>query len=233
MVYLNVIDGEHTAERIDLATFADCRAGASSRAKAGVQMLNERVINSLFYDQTILVESENDRVVYEHYCQQRLYAEFQGRHFIGLNGSDTVLNLFDMMADAKMSVCCILDIDFVLNLEAKSSFVNRVAPPLRQKHFQFASDMHTRDDYEEVKKSLKKNGLEAFDEQSRTVAEELIEEYGRYGVHIIPQGELESWFSGSQPIGKNDIGKMVEAISGDEVELESLHLFMERVFQSK
>lgn len=233
VMYLNIIGGDHTAERIDLATFADCRAGASGRAKAGVQMLNERVINSLFYDQTILVESENDRVVYEHYCQQRLYAEFQGRHFIGLNGSDTVLNLFDMMADAKMSVCCILDIDFILNLEAKSSFVNRAAPLLRQKHSQFANDMHARDDYEEVKKSLKKNGLEAFDEQSRTVAEELIEEYGQYGVHIIPQGELESWFSANQPIGKNDIGKMVEAISNDEVELENLHRFMERVFQSK
>ena len=233
VMYLNIIRGDHTAERIDLATFADCRAGASGRAKAGVQMLNERVINSLFYDQTILVENENDRVVYEHYCQQRLYAEFQGRHFIGLNGSDTVLNLFDMMADAKMSVCCILDIDFILNLEAKSSFVNRAVPLLRQKHSRFANDMHARDDYEKVKKSLKKNGLEAFDEKSRIVAEELIEEYGRYGVHIIPQGELESWFSGGQSIGKNDIGKMVEAISSDEVELESLRRFMERVFQSK
>lgn len=233
VMYLNVIDGEHTAERIDLATFADCRAGASGRAKAGVQMLNERVINSLFYDQTILVENENDRVVYEHYCQQRLYAEFQGRHFVGLNGSGTVLVLFDLMANAKMSVCCIMDIDFLLNTEASSSFVNQAAPLLREKHFQFASDMHTRDDYEEVKKSLKKKGLEAFDEQSRAVAEELIEEYGRYGVHIIPQGELESWFSGSQSIGKNDIGKMIEAISGDEVELKSLHCFMERVFQSK
>lgn len=233
VMYLNVIDGEHTAERIDLATFADCRAGASGRAKAGVQMLNERVINSLFYDQTILVENENDRVVYEHYCQQRLYAEFQGRHFVGLNGSGTVLVLFDLMANAKMSVCCIMDIDFLLNTEASSSFVNQAAPLLREKHFQFASDMHTRDDYEEVKKSLKKKGLEAFDEQSRAVAEELIEEYGQYGVHIIPQGELESWFSGSQSIGKNDIGKMIEAISGDEVELKSLHCFMERVFQSK
>ncbi len=233
VMYLNVIDGEHTAERIDLATFADCRAGASGRAKAGAQMLNERVINSLFYDQTILVENENDRVVYEHYCQQRLYAEFQGRHFVGLNGSGTVLVLFDLMANAKMSVCCIMDIDFLLNTEASSSFVNQAAPLLREKHFQFASDMHTRDDYEEVKKSLKKKGLEAFDEQSRAVAEELIEEYGQYGVHIIPQGELESWFSGSQSIGKNDIGKMIEAISGDEVELKSLHCFMERVFQSK
>ena len=93
--------------------------------------------------------------------------------------------------------------------------------------------MHERDDYEEVKKSLKKNGLEAFDEKSRIVAEELIEEYGRYGVHIIPQGELESWFSADQPIGKNDIGKMLESISNDEIELENLHRFMERVFQSK
>ena len=63
--------------------------------------------------------------------------------------------------------------------------------------------------------------------------EELIEEYGRYGVHIIPQGELESWFSADQPIGKNDIGKMLESISNDEIELENLHRFMERVFQSK
>lgn len=229
VMYLNVIDDEHTAERIDLATFADCRAGASGRAKAGVQMLNERVINSLFYDQTILVENENDRVVYEHYCQQRLYAEFQGRHFIGLNGSGTVLILFDLMANAKMSVCCILDIDFLLNTEASSSFVNRVAPLLREKHFRFASDMHTKDGYDEVKKSLKKKGLEAFDEQSRVFAEELIEEYGRYGVHIIPQGELESWFSNDQSVGKNGIGRMIETISNDKVELGNLHCFMKKI----
>lgn len=160
-------------------------------------------------------------------------AEFQGRHFIGLNGSSTVLVLFDLMANAKMSVCCIMDIDFLLNAEASSSFVNQVAPLLREKHTRFANDMHARDDYEGVKKSLKKNGLGAFDEKSRIAAEELIEEYGQHGVHIIPQGELESWFSADQPIGKNDIGKMVEAISNDDVELENLHRFMERVFQSK
>lgn len=233
VIYLNAIGGEHTAERIDLATFADCKIGRSDKAKAGVQMLNERVINSLFYDQTILVENENDRVVYEHYCEQRLYTEFQGRHFIGLNGSGSVLDLFDLMANAKMSVCCILDIDFLLNTEASSSFVNQVAPFLRERHSLFAKDMHTRDDYEKMKKLLKKNGLEALDEESRAVAEELIEKYGRYGVHVIPQGELESWFSANRPIRKNDIGKMIEMISGDEVELKNLHHFMKRIFGSK
>lgn len=228
VMYLNAVGGNHSVEHIDLTTLVDCGTSSKKFSKHGVQMLNERVINSLFFDKTVLVESENDRLIYELFCQQRLYAEYQGRCFIGLHGSDTVLNLFDLMKSSGMSVCCIVDIDFLLSKGLCSKAVNAFDPKLRENHAAFSSEFHQCDGYEKLKKELKASGLDALKGDFRKRANELIEAYANHGVYIVPAGELESWFVNP---GKNGISSMVSQIQDETNDFEELAAFMRRVVE--
>ena len=191
-------------------------------------MLNERVINSLFFDKAVLVESENDRLIYELFCQQRLYAEYQGRCFIGLNGSDTVLNLFDLMKLSGMSVCCIVDIDFLLSKDLCSKAVNVSNPKLREDHAAFSSELHCYNEYERLKKEIKAKGLDALEGDIRNRADELIRGYAGQGIYIVPAGELESWFDNP---GKNGISSMVSQIQEEASGLEGLAAFLREVIE--
>lgn len=228
VLYLNDASDRRTAERISLTSLVDCGTGSKSNAKHGVQMMNERVINSLFYDKTILVESENDRMIYELFCQQRLYAEYQGKCFLGLNGSDTVLNLFDLMSGAGMTVCCVTDVDFLLSLDLGSKEVNTEDPSLRERHVAFARKVHALNDYQELKKMLKTEGIVALKNDLYDSAKELINSYEQHGIFIVPNGELESWFSSP---GKNGISSMVSQILDDVNDFSELTSFLKRVIQ--
>ena len=225
VLYLNDTNGERTVERIGLSSLVDCGLSKVT-AKHGVQMMNEKVINSLFFDKAVLVENENDRLIYEHFCQQRLYAEYQGRCFLGLNGSDAVLNLFDLMVAAGMTVCCVVDIDFLLSDELGSKRVNALDPSLREQHVAFARKMHSLGDYREKKKKMKTQGVVALEGDLFDDAKCLIESYAKYGVHIVPAGELESWFSAP---GKNGISLMVSQIQDEMMDFAELTSFMEKV----
>lgn len=223
VIYLNVTDKQHTIENINLTSLVDCGTAAKSISKNGVQMLNEKVINSLFFDKTVLVESENDRLIYELFCQQRLYSEYQGRCFIGLHGSDTVLNLFDLMKASGMSVCCIVDLDFLLSKDLSSTFVNSLNPKLREKHVSFSEVLHERRDYSDIKKRLKSNGLDFLEGEELDIAKKLIDSYSEYGIYIVPAGELESWFDCP---GKNGISSMVSQIQNEENRFDGLTSFL-------
>lgn len=228
VLYLNGINGGHTVEIISLTSLVDCGMSSKSAAKHGVQMMNEKVINSLFFDKTILVESENDRLIYELFCQQRLYTEYQGKCFLGLNGSDTVLNLFDLMAASGMTVCCITDIDFLLSRDLSSREINASDQFLRERHVAFANKMHSLNDYQKLKKRMKAEGISVLEGELLDSARQLIESYGRHGVHIVPVGELESWFSIP---GKNGIASMVSQVQDDERDFAELTSFMKRVLE--
>lgn len=222
VLYLNIANGKHAVEHIDLTSLVDCGTSSKSFSKHGVQMLNERVINSLFFDKAVLVESENDRLIYELFCQQRLYAEYQGRCFIGLNGSDTVLNLFDLMKLSGMSVCCIVDIDFLLSKDLCSKAVNVSNPKLRENHVAFSSELHRYNEYERLKKEIKARGLDALEGDVRNRAGELMRGYASQGIYIVQAGELESWFDNP---GKNGISSMVSQIQEEASGLEGLAAF--------
>lgn len=208
---------ERDVRRIDLITMTGLAEGSKEQSKHGVQMMNERVISSLFYEKTLLVENENDRVVYEHYCQQHLYTQFQGRCFIGFNGSGTALKLFDLMSDAAMRVGCIIDIDFLFSQSERSTRVNRLNPLLCQRHSDFAQMVNAKSNAPDVKKHLKEKGLSALPDEERTQAEMLIADYASYSIFVVPAGELESWFSDTGAIGKNRINGMISMSSRMEI----------------
>ena len=130
------------------------------------------------------------------------------------------------MVDAGMTVCCVVDIDFLLSDELGSKRVNALDPSLREQHVAFARKMHSLGDYREKKKKMKTQGVAALEGGLLDDAKRLIESYAEYGVHIVPAGELESWFSAP---GKNGISLMVSQIQDETMDFAELTSFMEKV----
>lgn len=178
--------------------------------KKAANILNERILNSLFYKKTILCENENDRVFYEEVAAKYNWKNFHDINFIGFTGKDTAIKVYNRLLELKIKPALILDLDYLVS----GPFPAIENEQLKQKHknlqeaFSKLSFNKTSVDYGEFKKI----GLKLFNRKKysnlKKQVNQTINEFKNYQIFIVPAGELESW-TGSE---KNDLTDALQKI---------------------
>ena len=202
--------GEHTVVELDLRDIKSVLSQRGNRLKERAPILNEGILNSLFYDKTILTEDENDRVFYEYYSMLRHGTILQNKRLIGLRGKDEVINLMDKLYGIGVNVACIVDIDFILDRYAPS-FIKDANQSLHSAHVAIRQQFSAmpKSDRDMFRARLKSEGLRGIeDELKRREYSDLIYGYSQVGIYIPPVGELESWTKTS----KNNLSQMLRII---------------------
>jgi AAA15 family ATPase/GTPase len=158
-------------------------------------ILNERIINSLFYDKTVLCESENDRIIYEEASAKYHWSKFHNTNFIGFNGHHDTIKFFNKLKGLKIKLAVILDIDYLRT----GTFPETIDDIELEKRFKTIKDKlitlfpKNSDDYRDFKAlGLKVFQRKKFQSETSNI-KELIKQFKSYGVYVAPAGEVEAW----------------------------------------
>ena len=180
--------------------------------KQASNLLNERILNSFFYKKTILCENEHDRVFYEESTAEYHWSKFHDINFIGFNGKDMAIVVYNKLIALEVKPAVILDIDYLVqgqfpNIDdkvLKKRYVNL------QKDFKKLSFCNKEPEY----LRFKKIGINLLrTKKYLTMAQEVkfvINEFKRYQIYIVPVGEFESWTRSDKNDIPNALTKMRE-----------------------
>lgn len=202
--------GSHKVVEMDLRDIKSVLNQRGNRLKERAPILNEAILNSLFYEKTILTEDENDRVFYEYYSLLRHGGTVQNKRFVGLRGIDEVLKLMEKLNGLGVNVNSIVDIDFLVSRYAPR-YIRNIKPDVHAAHVTIRQefDKLTHTDKKVFRKNLKRDGLRSITNDSqRKQYESLINDYKEVGIYISKVGELESWTKTS----KNNLSRMLRII---------------------
>lgn len=209
---LNLRDrqGRHEVAEIDLRDVRSVLNQRGNSLKERAPILNEAILNSLFYDKTILTENENDRMFYEYYSALRHGGALQNKRFIGLRGIDEVLKMMEKLNGLGVNVASVVDIDFIITRYAPRYIQDREVD-LHAEHVILRGLFNelSASDKDVFRKNLKELGLKAIGDNSlRQRYEDVISRYAKIGIYIPEVGELESWTG----VSKNNLSQMVGVI---------------------
>lgn len=203
-------NGAHELVELDLRDIKSILNQRGNHLKERAQVLNEAILNSLFYEKTILTENENDRVFYEYYTTLRHNINAQNKRFIGLRGIDEVLSMMQKLNGIGVNVASIVDIDFIISRYAPK-YIREAYPDLHSAHVSLREAFNKLPEKikKTFRKNLKQNGLLAIKDGSQEEQyRDLIDGYGGVGIYIPKLGELESWTGTS----KNNLSQMLRII---------------------
>jgi hypothetical protein len=155
----------------------------------------ERILNSFFYKKSVLCEAEDDRVFFESATSQYLYDLSQDINFIGLNGKDEIVKVFEGLSHLTLDINCIIDFDYLKDGTFPSTINDQ---NLKIKYEAFKSKLSNTQNINT--NSFKKNGIDYLKSNNsnlHTEALELINSFKKYKIFIIPCGEFESFTDSS------------------------------------
>lgn len=161
------------------------------------RVLNERLINGLFYRRIVLVENESDRSYYELAAKQYGNNIFDDTCFIGLSGISDVLAQREQLADLfGAAVHAIVDFDFFV--EPPGCYKD-LAQPLPETVESVEAVLAGLIDNNKISKNaLKQGGRSALQGSDFKLAlaqvDGAIEKLRDHGIHVVPNGALESFF---------------------------------------
>jgi predicted ATP-dependent endonuclease of OLD family len=185
-------------------------------------LLNERILNSFFYDKSVLTENESDRVFYEYAAAHYHYLDQQDVNFIGLFGIDSTIDVMKKMREIGINAVSIVDIDFLLDRQYPTFLKSE---DTKNAHHNFKQYFNNQC-YD--RKQLKKSGLKYLkdiDHRAYHLLEEVIDKYAQVGIYIVPVGELESWAQTS----KNNLTDLIQYIT--EKRRTKLYRFLKNVLR--
>jgi hypothetical protein len=188
-------------------------------------VINERILNSLFYNKTILCESENDRVFYEEATAVYHWRKFHDVNFIGFNGHHDAVKIYSRLNDLRINVAIILDIDYLKNGKLPNILD---LLPIKAKFDSLQSDLQT-DIMKSDEEGFKKKGISYLRSRKfntlRTKLTSVISELKKHQIYIVPIGELESWVK----VNKNDLNRSISEIRKRKI--AGLDRFLKSVIQ--
>ena len=202
--------GSHEVVEMDLKDIKSVLDQKGNRLKERAPILNESLLNSLFYEKTILVENENDRMFYEYYATLRHGGAIQNKRFIGLRGIDEVLNLAEKLYGLGVNVGVIVDIDFILHRYAPK-YIKDARQDIHTAHVAIREEFNKLSENckKDLQNNMKKNGLRALSNNALLgQVDKLIDDYSAIGIYIPKVGELESWTKTS----KNNLSQMLRIV---------------------
>jgi AAA15 family ATPase/GTPase len=183
--------------------------------KQSSNILNERILNSLFYKTTVLCENENDRVFYEEAMANYHWPKFHDINFVGFTGKSVSVGIYNKLKQLNIKPVLILDIDYLV----VGNFPDIQDTKLKEKYdalkakFLTLSFSKQNPDYIEFKKlGLKVLNRKKYRFLSKD-AKELMSLFAKHQVYIVPVGELESWTG----VEKNDLPSALTKIRNQKI----------------
>jgi hypothetical protein len=216
----------------DRTTYTPIPADLTARLATHPVLSSQRVHESLFYRGVAVCEGDADRSVYEA-VSARVHDD-QDVLFINAHNKQTIWAIVDLLRQAKIPVCCVVDIDILNSHEEFQRLLRAVNPGAdnsdmleMRRRLSKAIAGRTDDDVlldikslvgelqerlragldltgaqaaiNELAKAdskwgpIKRNGLGVLADAPRALGQELVDRAMRYGIFIVPVGELEGW----------------------------------------
>ncbi|MED5369677.1 MAG: AAA family ATPase [Myxococcota bacterium] len=193
-------------------------------AKVAVDPLlrSERTLSALFHTGAIVCEADADRVFYEQINEVLLREQEGGLDslvFMNAQNWSTVRRMVGPLRKMGVPAAAIIDLDCLFEKEMKQLFQAARVPRGTQDGWN-----QTR---QELKKSssgrLKSSNLSELSREQHQSLEGLLESMARYGVFVVPVGELEDWY-GPEVVGnrqktpwvQNVLGRLSEDYEGQD-----------------
>lgn len=187
-------------------------------------LLSERILNSLFYQKTVLCENENDRLIYEEAAARYHQEKFHDVNFVGFGGHSETIKFYNRLKDLQIHSAAIVDIDYLRTGNFPSSITDsRLKADFESLKAKLKS-LFTKDTppYDEFKaKGLKLFLTKAY-KSDYSLISKVISEFAKHSIYVVPAGELESW------VGSTDLGLALKAIRSNR-KIPQLAAFMKKV----
>jgi hypothetical protein len=151
------------------------------------------VLSALFHEGAVVCEGDVDRAFYEEVDLRLRREEEEEKDTVFLNaiGKDTIGDIVSPLREMGVPAAAVVDLDIVKEADLTRLMRAAGAPDKlvrnlgqRKKEVKNAFDEADSDP---------KDGVEALPEEEREVVEDLRESAARYGVFIVPVGEVEDW----------------------------------------
>lgn len=196
-VGLNVIrldrtGGKATARLLDRARLEELMRDPLLRSTS--------LLSALFHDGAIICEADADRTLYQE-VNERLLEQGDGRSdeglehcaFLNAQNWQTVDRLLKPLRDMGVAAACIVDSDAAVHQDFRKIVEAAGVPSskvngLGQTRGQLLSGI-----FAGKVGNAKKEGLEALTLEERREWLDYVEDLKRYGIFVVPRGELEEW----------------------------------------
>jgi len=164
-------------------------------------------INALFHDSAVVSEYHSDRVFYNEIQNQYKSDSPSNTNdtiFLNTNGKDVIHRIFGPLRRIGIPAAAIYDLDFVTGTKMKNKDITKWENTLRWANVP-DSELETLENTRAIlEKDLndsktvqvnpyKRVGLEHLEISKKIKGEELLSELKKYGIFVVPVGELESW----------------------------------------
>lgn len=157
------------------------------------------VLSGLFYEFVVVTESDADRAFYQEVNERLLQFKpewgIPNCLFINAQNKQTVQTLLKPLRKLGIPAAGVVDVDILK--EGGANWVNLLSsadvPQLSHSSLA-AMRAAVKSAMDATNKDMKRDGgLAILDSANKQAAEDLLNQIGRYGVFVVPGGELESW----------------------------------------
>lgn len=154
------------------------------------------VLNALFHYGTVVGEGNIDRVFYEE-INLRLLAKDRGVAdilFINAISKDTIRRIIKPLRDMGIPSAGIVDLDILKENDLAALLRSAYVPEALVESW---SNLKRKivEAFKNENIDLKTKGIQALNQIDKEVAENLISDIAKYGIFIVPVGEVENWLS--------------------------------------
>ncbi len=179
-----------------LATARSLGASVLAELMRDPMLRSTGALSGLFHRAVVVTEGDSDRVVYDE-VNRRLGLDGRGVDdclFVNAQNWQTIAKLLRPLRELGIPAAAIVDLDTIWSDHRWVSLFEAVG-----------MDVETRDSFNKARNDcrlilteyesarLKAEGLDALSDERRTVVARFLEDVSRYGVFVVPVGELESW----------------------------------------
>lgn len=195
VIRLTYRDGVPTARLLDGA--------ALRRLALDPLMRSEAVLAALFHEGAVVCEAAADRVVYQEVNERLLLQAggeggLDGVKFLNAQNWQTVQRMVGPLRELGVAAAAVVDADVVFEKDFKTLLgVAGMPPALRMAVLQRRADLR-RDVAGRLKQKrprLKRDLIAALSDEERAVLDGVFDDCARYGIFVVPVGELEDWLS--------------------------------------
>lgn len=157
------------------------------------------VLNGLFYDSVIVTESDSDRAFYQEINERLLKFKpewgIKNCLFINAQNKQTIRTIIKPLRQLGIPAVGVIDIDVLKEGGAHWSSILSAAniPELNRDSFNISrKNIYTA--MGSTNLEMKRDGgIKILSGSDREAAQNLLQQLGDYGIHVVPGGELESW----------------------------------------
>jgi hypothetical protein len=157
------------------------------------------VISALFYDAVVVTEGDADRAFYQEINTRLLEDEPQrGMRsclFLNAQNKQTEKTIVSPLRDLGIPTAALVDIDVLKDGGGEwTGLLSSAGVPQSLVNILSTARTTLKKKFEETSKDMKRDGgIALLDQGTRETAIEVFSQLARYGIFVVPGGEVESW----------------------------------------